>query len=315
MRPKRGFSAISLELAAIAIAALVFAGFCISVDVSERLASWAQSRERYQLDELPLIMLFLAFALAWFAWRRMREARSELARRLAAEEKLQEAFARNRRLAHANLRLQEEERRRLARELHDELGQCVNAIKIEAVALRTPRGDDETRRAAASIASLADRVQAATRDILRQLRPPGIDDLGLAAVLEHCVDDWRQRMPGVQFDLTAAGVDQYRWGEPVNIAVYRLVQEGLTNVACHARPRRVAIDLVQRVHADGKRSEVVLTIGNDGAIRKAGPDRRGLGIPGMRERVEALGGELAAGFRAADEFRLEASLPLQPLAA
>ena len=173
------------EMIVVMLATAAFAALCTQIDLSERLSAWAQPRERFQLDELPLVLLFFACALVWFAWRRVREARAEVARRLRAEASLQQAFDQNRRLAQVNIRLQEDERRHLARELHDELGQCMNAIKLEAVALRSTGGDAMTQFAATSIVALTDRVQAATRDIARRLRPPGIDELGLAAVLEH----------------------------------------------------------------------------------------------------------------------------------
>jgi glucose-6-phosphate-specific signal transduction histidine kinase len=299
----------------VAFATAVFAAICARIDLSERLFAWAQTRERFQLDELPLILLFLACALAWFAWRRMFEARMELARRLSAEASLQQAFDQNRRLAQANLRLQEDERRHLARELHDELGQCVNAIKIEAVALRSAATDERARSNAASIVALADRVDLATRAIVRRLRPPGIDELGLAAVLEHCVEDWRRRMPGVHFELRAPSADAPGLSESISIAVFRLVQEALTNVARHSRPRRVAIELARRRSATAANEELVLTIGNDGVHAGMAQSADGLGILGMRERIEALGGRLSAGFHSDDEFLVEASVSLHPLAA
>ncbi|HTR59412.1 MAG TPA: histidine kinase [Casimicrobiaceae bacterium] len=301
------------ELVLIVIATAAFAVFCTHVDLSERLSAWAQPHERYQLDELPVVLLFLACALTWFAWRRMREARAELARRLRAEASLQRAFDQNRRLAQVNLRLQEDERRYVARELHDELGQCVNAIKLEAVALCSTSAEAVTQSGATSIVALADRVQAATRDIVRRLRPPGLDELGLAAVLEHCIEDWRRRKPDVHFDLKAPPADTTGLSEPINIAVFRVVQEALTNAVRHSNPRRVAIDLVRRRSAIAADEELVLTVGNDGAIRGGAPSTNGLGIVGMRERIEALGGQLRSGFRSDDGFMLEATVPLQPL--
>ncbi len=267
MEAKFRTTAPARELTLIVIATAGFALLCTQIDLSERLSAWAQPRERYQLDELPVVLLFLACALVWFAWRRMREARAELARRLRAEASLQRAFDQNRRLAQVNLRLQEDERRHLARELHDELGQCVNAIKLEAVALRSIGIDAATESAAASIVALADRVQTATRDIVRRLRPPGIDELGLPAVLEHCVEDWRRRMPEVHFDLNAPSADTPGLSEPINIAVFRLVQEALTNAVRHSHPRRVAIGLVRRRRPTTEDEELFLTVGNDGAIR------------------------------------------------
>jgi two-component system sensor histidine kinase UhpB len=315
VKPRTRLVAPAGELTLIVLATAAFAALCTRIDLSERLYAWTQLRERYQLDELPIVLLFLACALVWFAWRRVREARAELARRLRAEASLQRAFDENRRLAQVNLRLQEDERRYLARELHDELGQCVNAIKVEAVALRSAGVDAATQAAATSIVALTDRVQAATRDIVRRLRPPGIDELGLGAVLEHCVDDWRRRMPEVRFDLRAPLANTLDFSEPINITVFRLVQEALTNVSRHSRPHRVAIDLVRRRSTIATHEELALTISNDGAIRGAVQSTNGLGILGMQERIEALGGRLSAGFRADDEFLLEATMPLHPLAA
>jgi len=315
MEPKAQRTALARELSLIVIATAAFAALCARFDLSERLSGWTQDRERYQLDELPLVILFCACALAWFAWRRVREARVELARRLHTEASLRQAFDQNLRLVQANIRLQEDERRHIARELHDELGQCVNAIKLEAVALRDSAVDPGMRSGSASIIALADRVQVATRDIVRRLRPPGLDELGLAGALEHCVEDWRRRMPGVRFVLKVPSTDSGGLSEQISIAVFRLVQEALTNVARHSRPHCVAIELLRRRSAIAANEELVLVIGNDGARGGAAHGPIGLGILGMRERIESLGGQFSAGFRSDDEFLVEASVSLQPLAA
>ena len=304
------FAAPIRDLALVATATVAFALFCAKTDLSERLATWAQPHERYQLDELPVVLLFLACALACFAWRRVREAHAELLLRLRVEASLQAAFDQNRRLAMANQQLQEDERRHLARELHDELGQCINAIKLEAVALRSTSADAAIQSGAASIVALADRVDSATREIVRRLRPPGIDELGLAAALEQSVEDWRRRMPKVRFELKAPLADTPRLSESVNIAVFRLVQEALTNAARHSHPRRVEIGLLCRQHGALAAEELVLTVCNDGAARGDAHNANGIGILGMRERIEALGGQLTAGFRSEHEFLLEATMPL-----
>lgn len=120
------------------IVLLSIATFLIGVftEFSERLVATAQQFEGIQLDELPLAMLVLSYGLVWFAWRRWREMLRELEQRLnfesALELKLLELRALSRRVTEA----QETERRLLAHELHDELGQTLNAIKIEAVGIR-----------------------------------------------------------------------------------------------------------------------------------------------------------------------------------
>jgi two-component system, NarL family, sensor histidine kinase UhpB len=228
------------DLALLVLAVTLFAGFSMAVNLQERLAAATRPHERFQLDEVPGVLLFSALALAWYAWRRVRELRSELTRRLVAEARLTQALAENRQLVRTNLRIQEQERRELARELHDELGQTLNAIKIDAVTLR----DGEARRLAAvrtgaeAIVAATDHTQRVVRDMMRRLRPTALDELGLAAALDHCVDGWRRRLPAVEFDLKLAD-DVGELDEATNMTLYRLVQEGLTNVAKHAAASRV----------------------------------------------------------------------------
>jgi signal transduction histidine kinase len=267
--------------------------------------------ERFQLDEAPLVLLFLACSLAWFAWRRMHEARHEIALRREAQVSLTAALTANRRLVVAGARAQEDERRRLARELHDELGQCINAIKLDAVSIRDRSDDAELRRDATAIVDLADRVQRTTRDIVRELRPPALDELGLVAALEHCVEGWRRRLPEVRFALDMPTAQLPELDEAVNIAMFRLVQEGLTNVVRHARPDSVNVALECRADARGRGREIVVRVINDGVRPARREAALGLGIAGMRERIEALGGRVHAASIASASFVLEARLPLR----
>jgi two-component system sensor histidine kinase UhpB len=149
----------------------------------------------------------LAVGLAWFAARRYGEAGRELRRRKIAESQLAAALVDNRRLAQEYVRLQEAEQKRLARELHDELGQYLNVIKLDAVAIRDGRLADSAglRERAEAIVANGNHVHTALTSLIRQLRPVGLDELGLEAALEHCVDTWRPRLPGVQLSLELAG--------------------------------------------------------------------------------------------------------------
>src|SRR5882672_6304361 len=117
----------------VAFATAVMAMLCVQFDISEALRRWTAPWERFQLDELPAVLLVLAAGLAWFAVRRYWEAGRELLLRQAAEAQLAAALADNRRLSQQYVRLQETERKALARELHDELGQYLNVIKLDAV--------------------------------------------------------------------------------------------------------------------------------------------------------------------------------------
>ena len=299
---KRDLALVAAMVAIVAIASVRF-------EVSEAVQRWAGPWERYQLDELPGIALAAAVALAGFVWRRIREARNELARRVAAERALESALEENRRLSLSKLKLQEDERRRLARELHDELGQHLNAIKIEAVAIRGAAGDgEEARRCAEAIASSADHLHAVVRDMTRSLRPAGLDELGLAAALEHYVEGWREKS-GVDVSLQVdRDIDELP--EEVNITLYRCVQEALTNVSRHAGAHSVHI----RVERAGS-GAVELRLSDDGSGARTPWTSEGVGLIGMRERVEAIGGSMHVSTAPEQGFTVTVHLPIEQVTA
>jgi signal transduction histidine kinase len=187
------------------------------------------------------------------------------------------------------LRSQEDERRRIARELHDEAGQVLTAVKIEL--------DLEGRREASEMVG---RALAQVRDVSNLLRPSVLDDLGLLPALRALVDDFGRRtrievelrcpesMPGLSRDL--------------EVAVYRVVQEALTNVARHARARRAIVSFGL------EDSRVLLSVEDDG-LGASGELVPHLGLLGMRERVSALGGSLNVGAKPGHGVRIEARIP------
>ena len=301
-------SAALRDLVVIVVATLVFTLISITFDLGERVLSATQPNELYEIDELPGVLVFIAFAIALFAWRRMAEVRTELAGRREAERELIAALDANRRLARENARIQEDERRNLARELHDHFGQYLNAIKVDAVTIREAGNDaDAARDGAVSIIGIADHVQSVMRETIARLRPAGLDELGLTAALEHCIDGWRKRLPAITFEFTPSNLDA-RWDESINITLYRVVQEALTNVAKHADATRVEIRL-EALPAGGATGSIKLVVRNDGGGRDAATGGSGLGIVGMRERIESLGGRLDAAVEPGGGFRLSALLP------
>lgn len=297
------------------IVALFTGGFAllsVRLDLSESLLRWAHAREGMQLDEFPQILLVLAGLLSWFAWRRMHELRAELARRRAAEAQLAAALAENRRLGSHALELQESERRALAREMHDELGQYLVAIRLDASALRDASGAGAPRslEIAAAIVSHVDHVQSVVRDIIGRLRPAGLEVLGLAAALESSMEDWRRRLPGIEIRLSMLG-ELDALGADVSLALYRLTQESLVNVSRHASAGQVQIALRQTNEADGM-LRVELCVQDDGRGAVLPPNGRGVGLVGMRERMLSLGGTFDVDSQPGAGFRIRATIRCRP---
>lgn len=192
-------------------------------------------------------------------------------------------------LTHLVLRAQEEERRRIARELHDEAGQALTAVKIEL--------DLENRKdASAMVAKVLDQI----RDVSNLLRPAVLDDLGLEPALRALIQDF-QRRTGIEVEcgFTPTGL---ACSPEVQVAVYRVVQEALTNVARHSGANRV------RVRVGRGEGRVELLVEDNGHGAKENPTPH-LGLLGMRERVSELGGTFSVATRPLEGFRVEVSLP------
>jgi two-component system sensor histidine kinase UhpB len=292
-------------VAVAAIAAFV----CVKFNLSEALLNWTRPFERVQLDELPAVLLVVAISLIWFSSRRYFEANRQLQLRRTAEARLAQALAENQRLAQQYVDMQEAERKALARDLHDELGQYLNAIKLDAVSIREsmtapPNVYDAARAMIANI----DRVYGVVTDLIRQLRPVGFDDLGVTAALEHCVDDWRSRLPRTTIVLLISG-DFETLDEARGLVLYRLVQEALTNIARHAHATRVEIRIDAGRAADTAQCVDVVIADNGTGADLAAP-RPGLGLVGMRERVSALGGSISLASELGAGFQVKASLPI-----
>lgn len=197
-------------------------------------------------------------------------------------------------LTHLLFSAQEDERRRIARELHDETGQLLTAVKIDLdLQGRTEAG--------ARVGEALGKV----RDMSNLLRPAALDDLGLVPALRSLIEDFAGRTRiETRFEAPDSPPVSDR---AVEVAVYRLVQEALTNVARHARAARVRVALEREV--DGVR----IRVEDDGV--GAEPSRAPhLGLLGMRERVRELAGTLTIQTGAGAGFRLEAAIPCRAAA-
>ena len=302
------------DAALIAVISIAAAIICVKFDLSEALLGWTRLHERLQLDELPALLLVVACCLVWFSVRRYTEARDQLVMRRATEARLAEALAENQRLAQQYVDMQEYERKALARDLHDELGQYLNVIKLDAVSIRdassgNDAGSASLAGAARAVIENVDRVYGVVSSLIRQLRPVGFDELGIAAALENCVNDWRARLPETVIELSIdTGFDDPN--ENRALALFRLVQEALTNVARHSRATRAEIR-VARIRRSEAREFIEVSIADDGEGADMAAPHTGLGLVGMRERVAAFGGSLRLTSARGAGFQVTASIPVQ----
>ena len=275
------------DLAIVVGAALAVYALARAFELSEWLFTTLLRYERWQLDELPLAAMAFAFGLAWYAMRRRREVETALALHAQAEARAAELLAHNRELAQQLIAVQESERLALARELHDELGQRCSAILVETACLRRCDAAERTvwLGAAARADMAAQSVYRLVADMLRRLRPANLDALGLVAALQELCESWEERC-GVACVFHFDRLDE-PLPERINIAVYRVVQEALTNVTKHARAQRVRVALTRDAAGD-----IHLSIADDGRGMDPARATRGLGLLGAGERAAALGGEL-----------------------
>ncbi|HJQ83052.1 MAG TPA: sensor histidine kinase [Candidatus Binatia bacterium] len=203
--------------------------------------------------------------------------------------------------------VQEEQLRQLSRELHDELGQSLTAVSsyLWLLEQKLPREMGELRARAAEARHLVAKTLGEMRELSQLLRPPGLDLYGLGPSLEAQLRAFAARHH-VATKLTAEGLPE-RLPEQVETAVYRIIQEALTNVARHAHAHRVSVALT------GGQDELRLEVADDGVGLPPpnGSGRpAGIGLVGIRERVRALGGTVSIASRAAGGVRLSARVPL-----
>ena len=237
--------------------------------------------------------------------RRVGERTAEL---LAANASLQEQFAHRRALLLRLATAEEDERRRISRELHDEMGQYLTALILELKLLEGAIPADGPARARLQ------RLQRVTGDIGKEvhrlaveLRPTALDDVGLPTTIQNYLDEWSARA-GVRADFHAAGLES-RPPPFAETALFRIAQEALTNVAKHAEASRVSVILESR---DG---HATLIVEDDGggfdveAILDVPGEVPHLGLLGMRERVAMAGGTLTIESRPGGPTTLFARIP------
>ena len=188
-------------------------------------------------------------------------------------------------LLHRLSQSQEEERRRIARELHDSLGQYLTALKLVLSALAPAIADARMRELVQHLGALTTEVDRELDDIVAALRPVVLDELGLAGALPGIVADW-SRQSGIAAEALLVQVGDERFDDQSESTLYRVTQESLTNIVKHANARNVAVTLTRR------QDELQLTVEDDGVGFDVGQSGGGWGLRGMAERARSVGGLL-----------------------
>lgn len=210
-----------------------------------------------------------------------------------------------RRLSNQLVQAQEEERKSISRELHDEIGQMLTGLKMELGNLedfRNSPGNDFATHLAETRA-LTEQTMRSVRDLAMGLRPSMLDDLGLAPALRWQAREFSRRS-GVSVSIQADG-DFDHLSEPVRTCIYRVVQESLTNCARHAQASSIGIVI------DGTEDRMSVTVRDDGKgfdLKQA--SGRGLGLIGMEERIKKLGGTLSIASKQNGGTVLKVELPV-----
>ena len=269
-------------LMAVAIALLASLAIAHTLAPAQRIVSALQRMARGQyLTPLPR---FRSMELAMIG-----QAVGDLGDRLA--QSMEERAALTRRL----LEIRSDERRVLARELHDEFGQNLTAILAFANTIEATSTQDKNGREAAQdarmISQATQRIMACLRDTLNRLRHPPAEELGLEACLVDLVDSWRSRnatQPMIQLDLKG---DLANVRGAVAATAYRVAQECLTNSLRHSSARVIVLRIERR---SGAENALLVHVEDDGGGNAANVGRSpGFGLTGIRERVTALGGSLS----------------------
>ncbi|HLG83390.1 MAG TPA: histidine kinase [Bradyrhizobium sp.] len=230
-------------------------------------------------------------------------------------ESLELTLAERNELTRRLIALQDEERRHLARELHDEFGQSLAAIRALAASARQTAAQDcpALLSECEGIARTAGGMMETLRGALFRLRPPDVEELGLAASLDGLIAGWNGRTRGQpRFELKLAG-DVDSLPAAIGDNLYRIAQEAITNAAKHAEATTVVLRLAMRDMHDGDGGElgkeIELVVEDDGRASERAV-KSGMGLLGMRERVAGLGGRFAFEARAGLGAVLRVVIPL-----
>jgi signal transduction histidine kinase len=260
---------------------------------------------RTRLLAIGTVAILMGLLVSWFATRYVRRLHREIERQQLGERQNRRDLER---LSARLVTAQEEERRSLARELHDAVGQALTAIKMEmGVAMRGMAPESRSKASLEEARVLAESTLQSVRDLSQLLHPSMLDDFGLPEAVRGFLRSFEKRT-GIRAQLVTERMDD-RLAPEVEVCIYRILQEATTNVARHSEATVCTVSLRRR---DGT---LLLTIEDDGRgiVGDAGVEgevRRGLGLIGMRERAQALSGVFTIANRPEGGTRVMVRVPL-----
>ena len=216
-------------------------------------------------------------------------------------EALETSEKQNKALTQHSLEIQESERKRLSQELHDELGQSLTAIKAMAISATHETAD--IQEVTTSIVNICDHLTVVVRSMMKQLHPALLTELGLKATLEDLLHQWQARSPSIAFTLHCDdAVDQV--APNTVIQVFRIIQEGLTNIIRHARATQVSVKIQLN------QGKLILLVTDNGCGCESDKLTSGFGLLGIKERIKLLEGSLQISSKIDNGLQLKAQIPL-----
>jgi two-component system sensor histidine kinase UhpB len=228
----------------------------------------------------------------------------------------------NRDLVNELIEIQDSERKEIARDLHDEAGPCLFSIRAAAASLQdavaqSPPNPERLRQISAIVDQASEALQSLVRGLLGRLRPKGLSELGLETALKSLFASWSLGHPEVELRL-ATPHDLTSLDEKTAFTAYRVVQESVTNVFRHAKANWAQVTVMfgwgafgEAEESDAEEVPLLKLVIEDNGIGIAEEHRSGMGLLGMRERVQGLGGAMKVERRAEGGTRVIVSLPVR----
>lgn len=284
--------------------------FAVYANWAEGVGVFIRQHEFLQLDELLLGLFTAATMACWYSYRRVLDWKSELKQRRLAETAVLDMLHENRTLTQYLHSAQEDERKRIAHEMHDEMGQYLTAIHLSAHVLSTQNNALALPYAQRIMQHVA-HIQLAIKRLLENLHASTLEVHHLAGAVDCLCKQWQIDYPNFDYHFTVSprALSHLDWvNDALKIAVYRIVQEALTNIAKHAQATQAFI------HLDMPNSTnpcLILRVSDNGIGMDLSKPMVGFGLLGIRERVNALRGDFKISSNLQQGVTIDITLPIK----